>query len=144
MCFSTLPEQSIALNVYAERFELIFMHQASKILIFPGPCYNHCNQLQLIFLFLFSMTLDTCMYSRGGPKCKKIWYELAQKLIPFLLGIKTTKKKNQISRCTGSAPPGPLFFDKIYKGFPKFIKEKYFSINFQILPLKFTIQTKSA
>ena len=33
---------------------------------------------------------------------------------------------------------------KIYEGFPKFMKEKYFRMNFKFLHLKFIISTKSA
>ena len=69
---------------------------------------------------------------------------LEQKANPIPFGYKNYQNKFQTSRCTGSAPSNPLFFDKIYKGFPKIYEGKIFPYEFQFLPLKLIIQTKSA
>ena len=59
---------------------------------------------------------------KGGPKCKKKWYLLASKLIPFLLGIRTIKKKCRSLGAPEVLPLAPLFrqniqrISKIYKG----------------------------
>ena len=43
-----------------------------------------------------------------------------------------------------SAASKTLFLSQKYKGFSKFIEEKYFRMSFQFLPLKIIFKTKSA
>ena len=70
---------------------------------------------------------------------QKILVWISLKANPISFGYKNYQQKIQISKCAGSAVAKTLFFDEIYKGFPKFIKEKYFRMNFQILPFKFIV-----
>ena len=53
----------------------------------------------------------------GGPKCKKIWDELAAKLIPFHLGIRNTQKKFRSLGALEVLPPDPFFSTKYTKDF---------------------------
>ena len=56
-------------------------------------------------------------------KCSKT---CQQESYPILYGHEIYQTKIQLDRTWFTLPPKPLLFTKIYKGFSKFIKEKYF------------------
>ena len=57
---------------------------------------------------------------------KKFFKTCQQEFYPILYGHEIYQKKIEPDRTWFTLPPKPLLFTKIYKGFSKFIKEKYF------------------
>ena len=79
-----------------------------------------------------------------GVEKPKVGILIGSGCFPILIYL----NKHHVNFCCStwlfSACFGVPFRAKIYRGFPKFIKEKYFRMNFQFLHLKFIISTKSA
>ena len=87
----------------------------------------------------YRLTLLHGYWVLGGSQMQKNLGWISTEANPITFGYKNYQKKFQVSRCTGSAAPRPLFFNQINKGFPKFIKEILFRMSFQFLPLKITL-----
>ena len=78
----------------------------------------------------------TAIGTRGGRKKPKVGILIGSRCFPILICL----NKHHVNLCCPtwmvSACPGGPFPAKIYKGFPKFIKEKYSCMYFLFLPLK--------
>ena len=112
---------------------LQLLNWCSVYLKFPGSfcCFGNPKYPIMVSLIPFLKTnkylFTTIKVSLGCPRInqKKSFSKHASKnLIPFSRVMRTT------------LPPKPLLFTKIYKGFSKFIKEKYFQKYIQFFPLK--------
>ena len=92
----------------------------------------------LIIIFSTSALSLLCCTVRGVPNVKNLVW-ISPQAYPISFGYNNCQNQFQISKCTGSAATKTLFFDKIYKGFPKNLKDnnwkctrKYFSfMNFE-------------
>ena len=84
---------------------------------------------KMLFYKIFQITIY-----QGGPKCKRIWYELALKLIPFLLGRRTTKTKFRYLGAQEVLPKTPSFSTKYRKDFQNLQRKIISTCIFNLCP----------
>ena len=104
----------------------IIFRQALSIFSFSSCKWLSFERLLLTWMCAMEYMVYTTV---GCPRIgwnKKMFQNMSARILSHYLGSRELPTKNQLDRTWFTLPPKPLLYTKIFKGFSKFIKEKYF------------------